>query len=392
MNRLKDIDQETIKALNQKRIVHLLYRKKQMTRQDIAKELKLSIPTIISNVNELISEGYIDEAGVAVSTGGRKPSIIKFVPNSRYSFGVCLTRDYVRTILTDMNFNIIAERINDMPEELISFEKIMQCVVKDVYTILQETHVQEDKVLGIGFSLPGTVNEKSLYLENAPNLSLRGVDFKEYQSNFRFPIYVENEANASANAEAFINFDGTVNSIVFISVTEGIGTGIIIGDNLYKGYNKRAGEFGHMTIVKDGMECNCGKRGCWELYASNKALLRSYRKAFSVKDRDISGLFKKAENDNRALGIIDEYLDYFAEGIRNIILILDPKNIIIDGEISMYRESIERRLKDKVFIKNSFFDEKECNLSFSNLKGNASIFGAALLPMEKLFFLADKVI
>ncbi|MBV7272025.1 ROK family transcriptional regulator [Clostridiaceae bacterium UIB06] len=392
MNKLNFIDQETIKVINQKKIIQLLYRNKQMTKQDISKALKLSIPTVISNVKELIEQGFLDEAGVAESTGGRKPTIIRFIADSRYSFGVCIAKDKVRIILSNLNFDIIEERFFDLPSKLDNFKELILRIRKEVDYIISAHNITTQKILGIGFSLPGTVNEKKLLLENAPNLKVKNICFKEFQDDFEFPIFVENEANASAYAEAFINFNNIINSLVFISITEGIGTGIIIGDNLYKGYNKRAGEFGHMTILKDGDQCNCGKKGCWELYASQKSLVNKYKKAFGDDKNDLDYFLRLAEDNDKAKEILDEYLEYLAEGIKNIILMLDPRNIIIGGEISYYKTLIEKDLKSKVFEENNFYDEEECKISFSELQGNASILGATLLPMEKLFFFSEKVI
>lgn len=392
MNKLNSIDQEVIKVINQKKIIQLLYRNKQMTKQDISKTLKLSIPTVISNVKELIEQGFLDEAGVAESTGGRKPTIIRFISDSRYSFGVCIAKGRVRIILSNLNFDIIEERFFELPDKLDNFEKLILKIRKEVDYIVGTHNIDTQKILGIGFSLPGTVNEKKLLLENAPNLKLKNICFKEFQDDFQFPIFIENEANASAYAEAFVNFNSIINSLVFISITEGIGTGIIISDNLYKGHNKRAGEFGHMTILKDGDQCNCGKKGCWELYASQKALINKYKKAFGDDGKNLDYFLGLVQNDQKAKKILDEYLEYLAEGIKNIILMLDPRNIIIGGEISHYKTLIEKDLKDKVFEKNSFYNEEECKISFSELQGDASILGATLLPMEKLFFFSEKVI
>ncbi|SMC23852.1 Sugar kinase of the NBD/HSP70 family, may contain an N-terminal HTH domain [Clostridium acidisoli DSM 12555] len=392
MNNFKAIDQETIKELNQKKIIQMLYRKNQLTKQVIAQNLKISIPTVISNVRELIERGFLDEIGVAESSGGRKPVIVRFLPDARYSFGVLITKEQVRIILTNLKFDIMAEKIFDITDEVNKFNDIIAEVRKEIDNIISANNIPRDKILGVGFSLPGTVNEEKLLLKNAPNLKLKDICFKEFEQDFQIPIFIENEANAAAYAEAFINFNYIKNSLVFISITEGIGTGIIISDNVYRGYNKRAGEFGHMTIVKDGKQCNCGRKGCWELYASRKALIDEYRKTFNIKDKTLKDFLEMTKIDSRAKEILNNYLEFLAEGIRNIILILDPQCIIIEGELSNYKNLIEDDLKNKIFQENNFYDEKECKVLFSNLEGNASIFGAAFLPMKKLFFLDEKVI
>lgn len=385
MNKLK-IDQEAIKILNQKKLMQLLYRNKELTKQEIAKTLKLSIPTVITNVNEIIQQGYLEEAGVGESSGGRKPVIVRFLPNSRYSIGVCITKEQVRIILTNLNFDIIAEKHFDMPEELKDFEGLILEINSEIGNIINVNKIPKDKILGIGFSLPGTVNGEKLLLKNAANLNLKNISFKDYEDKFEFPLYIENEANSSADAEAFINFNNIGNSLVFISITEGVGAGIIIGESVYNGYNKRAGEFGHMTIVKGGKQCSCGNKGCWELYASKKALSNEYKKVFNDKDMSLGEFFEMSKDNIKAKKILDDYLDYLAEGIKNIILILDPENIILGGEICNYKSLIETDLKNKIFEGNSFYNEKDCKILFSDLNENASIFGATLLPMKKLFY------
>lgn len=386
MSKFKNIDQEAIKMINQKKIMQLLYRNKELTKQEISRTLNLSIPTVITNINELIDKGFLDEAGVGESSGGRKPIIVRFLPNSRYSVGVCITKDDIRIVLTNLNFEIITEKSLEMPEELENFESLVFKIKDEIYNIIEINNISKDKILGVGFSLPGTVNEEKLLLKNATNLNLKNISFKDFEEIFEFPLYIENEANASADAEAFINFNNVKNSLIFLSITEGVGAGIIIGDSVYTGCNKRAGEFGHMTIVKDGKQCSCGKNGCWELYASKKALSNEYKKVFNNKNMKLREFFEKTKEDLKAKEILDNYLGYLAEGIKNIILMLDPENIILGGEICNFKTLIEDNLKDKTFKENSFYAEKDCKINFSDLNENASIFGAALLPMKKIFY------
>ncbi|MBA5850198.1 ROK family transcriptional regulator [Clostridium sp. cel8] len=392
MSKLKSVDQETIRILNQKKILNLLYRNGQLTKQDISSRLNISIPTVISNTNQLIQQGLLQEAGVAESTGGRKPTIIKFLPDSRYSFGVWITKDKVRIIMTNLKLDIIHEVNFNMPDKLHDFKDIILKVSNSIKSIVDNFNIPCEKVLGIGFSLPGTVDEKKMLLRNVPNLGFRNINFSTFKDYFQFPIYIENEANASAYAESFINFSHVKDSLIFISITEGIGTGIVIGNNLYKGFNKRAGEFGHMTIVKNGKKCNCGRRGCWELYASRKSLIDEYRNAFDDYNKSLDDFMEMTLYNKKAQLILDTYIDFLAEGIKNIILTIDPRNIVIGGEIFSYKKFIEKKLIETVFQNNSFYDKDECNITFSRLGENAAILGAVLLPMEDVFFINDNVL
>ena len=392
MKKFAILDQETIKEINKKNILQLLYKNGQLTKQEISKKLYISIPTVISNVNELIVEGYLDEAGVADSTGGRKPIIVRFLPNSRYSFGVCITRNKIRVALINLRLEIIKEEEIRLSEELESIDIIMDKIKECIDIIVAAFKLPKDKIIGVGFSLPGTVNEEELLLVNAPNLKLKNIHLKKYETKYNYKFYMENEANAAAYAETFLNSDGALKNLVFVSITEGIGAGVMINDNLYKGCNKRAGEFGHMTIVKNGDQCNCGKKGCWEMYASEKALLKQYNQEFNVADKSLKEFFKLTKTSEVAKSILYNYLDYLAEGIKNIILIADPEKIIIGGKIAYYEEYFKELLIMRVFEENSFYTKEECSLSFSKLKENASILGAALMTMQDIFFINKKII
>ncbi|MBX4262282.1 ROK family transcriptional regulator [Clostridium estertheticum] len=392
MKKFKVIDQEMIKQINKKNIIQLLYKRSQITKQEISKELHISIPTVISNVNELIEEGYLDEAGVAESTGGRKPIIIRFLPDARYSFGVCITPSKIRIVLINLKLQIIKEEEFKLSKKLESIDIMMNKIKQCIDELVDEFKIPKNKIIGVGFSLPGTVNEEKLLLVNAPNLKLYNVDFKKYEKLYNYKLFIENEANAAAYAETFLNPGKVIKNLVFVSITEGIGAGIIINDNLYKGNNKHAGEFGHMTIVKDGELCNCGKRGCFELYASEKALISKYNEEFNVEDKNLKEFFRLTKTNGKAKEILYNYIDYLAEGIKNIILITDPEEIIIGGKIAYYEEYFKENLIMKIFEENSLYIKGECTVSFSKLKENASILGAALMTMQEIFFISKKII
>ncbi|MDK2800357.1 MAG: hypothetical protein PWP27_2728 [Clostridiales bacterium] len=392
MIKLNTVDHETIRKSNRRKILSLLYQKRELTKQEISKETGISIPTVTNNINELIAEGIIEEAGVADSTGGRKPVIVRFIPDSRYSFGINIDLDHVRIILTNLDSQIKYDTCFSITG-FDNIEEIFQRIYKIVNQVIEENNIPKKNISGIGFSLPGTVNEEKMLLELAPNLGVRNIDFKIFTKLFSLPIYIENEANAAAFAELTLGIGQKLNNLIYISVTQGIGTGIVIKDYLYKGKNKRAGEFGHTTIVAGGQKCSCGKNGCWELYASDRALLKNYNKETQSNITSLKEFFTLLRDKNyTAQKVWESYLDYLAIGIQNIILSLDPHYIIIGGEISQLEDLLLEPLKERVFIENSFYKEGDTKILTSRLKENSSILGASLLPFQELFFVNEKII
>ncbi|AFM40076.1 transcriptional regulator/sugar kinase [Desulfosporosinus acidiphilus SJ4] len=380
-----NIGHDTIKDSTAKRILKLLYTERQLTKQEIAQQLGLSIPTVISNVNELIEEGLLEEAGVAGSTGGRKPVIIRCKPKARYSFGVDINPTEGRVILTDLDNRILADERFSIAE-VCKDSYIVRQVFKITQDMICKNNLSLEKVLGVGFSLPGTVDEEKMLLLNAPNLGITNVSFKNFSEILSMPVYIENEANAAAFAESSLEAVKNINNLVYISITKGIGTGIVIKGSLYKGTFKRAGEFGHMTIVANGKPCNCGREGCWEVYASERGLLDLYQELNGEIVPGISAIFEKIRRkEASALEVFDKYLDYLAIGIQNIILFLDPDYLILGGNITTYKDLYFEDLLNRVFKPDSLFKTNETKISFSKLEEDASILGASLLPLLSFF-------
>lgn len=390
MFNIKNLDQEAIKETNRKKILRLLLQKKELTKQNIAAMTGLSIPTVITNINNIIDEGIAQEAGVADSTGGRKPVIIRFIPDSRYSIGVDIKTKETRIVVSNLDGEIKHQSILEANHNE-DFENRMNSVCTQLKQMMAS--MDRCKLLGIGFSLPGTVDEEELSLVAAPNLGINNYNFKSIRQQLDAPVFIENEAKAAAFAELSYGIAKEMKNLVYVSITDGIGTGIIIQDYIYKGKNKRAGEFGHMIIKMDGKKCRCGRSGCWEMYASQKALQRSYIEKSGCANFSMKDFFERVENHEPiAEDVLDKYLTYLAIGIQNIIMIQDPHYVIIGGEISEYGDAIIKRLSDKVYIPNSFYTNENTKIMFSHLKSNASAIGAALLPMQDLFNASEKII
>lgn len=392
LNNKNNIDQEAIKVSNRKKILNLIAQKREYTKQNISKEIGVSIPTVITNINELIEEGLVEEAGVSASTGGRKPVIVRFLPDSKYSFGVEFTLCNVRVILTNLDSEIKFDDSFSDPD-FKNMDGIIEKVHEIISNMLVQKKISPKDILGIGFSLPGTVNEESLILELAPNIAMKNVEFSSFSKLLQFPIYIENEANAAAFAELNLGIAKKMRNLVYISINEGIGAGVVIQDHLYKGKNKGAGELGHMTIVPNGKPCNCGRKGCLEQYASKKALMEDYNAKSSKSVDTLKEFFSRVQQkESLAMVALEKYISFLAIGIQNIVLILDPHYVVLGGEISDFSEYYLEDLKEKVFVENSFYDNTNLKITTSKLKKDSSILGAALLPMQKLFSINKKII
>lgn len=376
------VDQSVIKTYNKKQILTLLQKKKEMTKRELAKAINVSLPTIISNVNELIEDGILEEAGVALSTGGRKPIVVRFLKNSRYSIGVDFLIGKIRITLLNINYEIVCDRIFEF-DLSYSFDDLIEKVSTETKGMLSAMNISDNHIIGIGFSLPGTVNETKKILEIAANLNVSNINFNKYQDKFNFPIFVENESNTAAYAEYKVGVCQHENDMVFLSVNKGVGAGIIAHNKFYKGYNKRAGELGHMTIYHNGVKCVCNKLGCWNSYISAFALLNNYNNLSHLTIHTLREFFNLYhQNDKFAVHLWNQYIIDMGVGIQNIILIFDPHYIVIGGEMANYADELIEPLKKYVFKNMQFSSEDDVKILPSALKENASVIGAALIPIS----------
>jgi predicted NBD/HSP70 family sugar kinase len=396
------LDQEKIKDSNNRRILHLLMRRQELSKQQIARETGISVPTVANNVSRLIEEGIIEEAGVSESTGGRKPMLVRFLPDARYAFGVDFASNHltssneVTVAMINLKATIRAQRSFDY-QRFGNVDGIMSHLGDLSREMMSEHRVDPARVLGLGISLPGTVNERRKVLEMAPNLSpglgMQDLHFRSYERLFPFPLFVENEANASAFAELVLGIAQDKRNLVYLSVNRGIGAGIVVRGHLYKGNKKRAGQVGHITVDSRGVRCTCGMNDCWELYAGSGALIRNYNARASGAIIDTREFLTRLEEGDPLCGEIwEKYLDDLAAGVSSLLLCYDPHYLVIGGEISMFGELLLEPLKRRVFSRNSFYKADDLEVLLSTLRERAAILGAALLPFQKLFYGNNKVI
>jgi predicted NBD/HSP70 family sugar kinase len=214
----------------------------------------------------------------------------------------------------------------------------------------------EDPFEGIGISLPGRIDSATGHLAFAPNLKWSGVDLKgPIERETGLEVALENAANACALAEIWFNRGSTIRNLVTVTVSEGIGTGIIADGHLLRGANGMAGELGHFALDPDGPVCGCGKRGCWEILASDQAALRYYFESAAratrpkQPDLEFKGLLSMADQgDTLAVKALDKMAAQLARGIRMIVAALDPEAIQFVGDFTSAWGRFEPKIKSEV--------------------------------------------
>ena len=255
-------------------------------------------------------------------------------------------------------------------------------------------------IAGIGVGVPGTVDRKTGMLEYANNLEMENVMLADYIRPHTDVdhIVLVNDANAAAYAEYALGAGRGCGSMIMITLGTGIGAGIVVDGELYEGVNYAAGELGHTTIKFDGKKCACGRRGCYELYASTSALIGQARdemkKSSESKmwelcggdDANMDGMrFFDAvrAGDTAARRVLDDYIEYVAVGVLDVVNVAQPELICIGGGISREHELLIKPLRERVTAENySRLSKVGTRIEPAVLGNDAGIIGAALLAKK----------
>ena len=356
-----------VRNTNKKRILNYLYMNDGATKQDIVKSLGLSMPTVSLILKDLSGRGLVKRAGTLESSGGRKPVANSLAYDAKLSVGAEITQNHIRLVAIDLGENVL--HCKRLREPFRNDGEYYRKLAEEIERFLDESGVDRTCLLGVGIAVPGLIDSKSNILEYSPTLKVKNLPLEIMTKYIAYPVMVNNEAKL-AGLEEIRKMDD-VESAVFLSVNKGVGGAIIIGNKLYSGMNGRSGEFGHMTIVRDGLTCSCGKKGCLEAYCSTKVLTEP-------NFDDVDDFFAALEMGNQyCLKKWDIYLDYLTTGINNIRTIFDA-DVVVGGEIGRYLEKYSDVLRRKLLPLSPFGLQPDY-LHFSRYGDQASAIGAALI-------------
>ncbi|AGX44263.1 putative NBD/HSP70 family sugar kinase/biotin operon repressor [Clostridium saccharobutylicum] len=380
LSNLIEVNHSKIKETNRKKIIKLLLERTEITKLDISRILGISITTVSTNITEFKSEGIVEDVRSLESTGGRKAIAIRLKEDCKFSIGIALTPNHIKIALVNIKKEIIENiRISHNNDGI---ENLIRIINEKIDFMMKKYNLDSEKLLGIGLSLPGTVDFKEGIIKYSYLLGVKDFNLKEKFQYLNVPIYVDNEANLSAYYE-FLSRKDVLKNLLYISITDGLGLGIIINGKIYRGDNNSSGEFGHIKVVIDGKKCKCGAKGCLEAYASMNSLIESYNEEVSENILDIDEFEKLyMQNDIKTKKVLDDYLRILAVGISNLIMILDPNTIVIGGDINNLLNDKMEILKKNIYKDNLFTDESSCNISIADFK-ESYMLGAAMMPIEE---------
>lgn len=396
-----------VKKQNETLIKEIIYKYGPISRSQIAEMLSLTPPTITTNVNALIRQGYIQEI---VQEGkeelseirrplGRRPVQIDFVPDACYVIGAEINKYQIAVCLMDLRGRVL-ESCRHIPET-DEYELVIQALLKQIEKVIQDSGVDEEKILGAGVGLTGFVDPKTGILKRSAyqNWENNRKVAKDIGRRLNMPVVIENNARMRAIGEEMFGNQDHADTFAYYLISYGLACPMYIKDSVLTGETSGAGEIGHVVVDIHGPKCEvCGDSGCLEEMASERAIVKQIRQAMKagvdtmLKDMGASPeeigmkeiLAAEECGDELACEVVGKAIVYLGMELANIINFISPPLVIIDGYIMKLKRN--RRLILSETKKHLFgIDDQDIEFQFVEFDYFTGAKGAGALAIKKYF-------
>jgi predicted NBD/HSP70 family sugar kinase len=337
----------TARRINRDIVLELIRTRQPISRAELARQSGLQRSTVSQIIEQLLAEEWVCEGHTTVSQRGRRPTLIR-LNEARVALAVDIHPRQATIAMVDLNGRLLSRSMAPLSRDAAASTELILDAMARMKAGLGAVSVE-----GVGVSFPGRTDPQTDQYLFAPNLHWRDFDLKgTLEKRMRLPVHVANAAIACLLAQLTFHHDEGSCDAVLITTSEGVGGAIFANGSIITGHDGMAGEFGHISIDSEGPECACGRRGCWEVFASCRAALRYFRE-LQPQHRAVTfgELLNLAEEGSAQAGAaLERQAREIGQGLRLIIAALSPAVIYIAGEVTSawhrYRPIIEREVKD----------------------------------------------
>ena len=347
-SRFRVATQSTSRDINRRIALNLVRAHQPISRADLARAMGVRRGAVSIIVNELLAQKLVFEGATGEAVRGRKPTFLYVESRRRVVVAVDIRASQTYVMLADLLGKPVSG-VSGFPT-VTDPKTLVKTLARRIQRLLDE-HSDIDACEGIGVVVPGMVEETTMRVLHAPTLGWRYVELREpLATSTRLPVQIENSGRACAIAQLW-TMPEAMGDFVFVSVSDGVGVGVVVQGEVLRGRNNIAGEFGHVPLSLDGPRCSCGALGCWEAYTSNRATLARYfgrdaessnssgaeHKPFTIEDL----VARMRSGDSKASAAVQVTARYLGLGLAGVINALDPSCVYIGGEITAAWDLIE---------------------------------------------------
>lgn len=388
MNNIFNNDKDSKNVVLKSRIVNYFIMNGNSTNNDLAKELGLSVPTVAKIIGEMCEDGFVDEYGKLETDEGRKPNLYGLNPNSGYFVGVDMMPDEVKIGLMNFRGDLI-----DLDSVVYHQQNTMESLDElctDVASFIDKSKVDKSKILNVNFNISGRVNPDTGYSYSIFNFSESSL-CSLISEKIGYSVNIENDTRAMTYGEYMSGCVKGESNILFVNLSWGLGMGIIIGGNLYKGCSGFAGEIGHIHMFDNDILCHCGKKGCLETEASGRAFHRLVNERIAQGETSILSPHEIGEiplseiisatnrEDPLCIDVVEGIGRRLGEALAGMINIFNPELVIIGGTLSLTGDYLLHAIRSSVMKYSLGLVNKDTNFLISKLGERAGVIGACML-------------
>jgi glucokinase-like ROK family protein len=390
-----EIKPKTVKSAQLKNmIVKQLYFDKALSCAELSELFEKSIPSITKAVNELMSEGFVVEQGYAPSSGGRRPLLYSIKPDAMYILAVAMDQLSTRIQLLDLFNRPVADSLT-LELKLLNNNEALDILIKNINNYIANTDVPKEKIAGIGMGMPGFVN-----VVQGINYTYLNTGGKSLTQHLReqtgLPVYIDNDSSLIALAEQKFGIAKAQQNVMVINLGWGIGLGMIVNGEIFRGHNGFAGELSHIPLSDDDALCACGKRGCLETVASMLVVVEQAIEGIkngrvtSLKNTDSSPskalgddiLEAAGKGDQFAIDLLSDAAYKIGKALAILIHIMNPQTIVLSGRGARAGKILLAPIQQALHKYCIPRLAESTQLLISNLGFDAELIGAAVLMME----------
>lgn len=390
---------QLVKETNLALIFDLIYKQGAVSRAELAHKTKLSPTTVSSLVEELLRKDIVVETGVGkTATSGRKPIMVEINACGYYIISFEIVEDGFYCSLYDL----LCTKMDEQKYDIADFEGLGTVLIETIEAVLSRHGIAEKRILGISIGVPGLINhEESRVISSTVVPIIEDNDFcNKVHERFDVPVFLENESYYCAYAEKEFGTVKDVSNLIFIDINIGIGAGIIMNGEMFRGTYGMAGEIGHVSIDMNGPRCKCGNKGCLEIMASIPAMVQKV--IFAIMSgretiiKEVTGndfnritvnIIKYAidNKDALAMEIMDEMALKLAFGINNVMNLFNPQVVVFGGEIIKMGDAFLSKMKEHLSSIALKPNTNRVDVKYSSLLHNTVNLGGAKYVLDNVF-------
>ena len=395
------IDKYVLETMNKRSVLELIRTKGPIHRAEIARIVDLSVPTIMKLTDALEQNGLVKTIGKGESNakGGKRPDLLEFVSEHRYIIGVDVGRNALKAILIDLSGKIFGKASFKTGDDCTP-DRVIPRLISLIDGVIQGSGISMEKIIGMGVGMPGLLDTETGRVIFSPDYHWENVDLLDpLRKRYDMRVVIENSNRALAMGEKWFGAGQSSDYFICINLGHGIGSAIVEGGDIYRGSCGSSGEFGHITLEKDGPICDCGNCGCLETLASGNAIARKARE-LAAKDKsslivslangnvdaiDAKIVFDAARaGDTLAKSIIEPAIEYIGIGLASYINLLDPDLIILGGGVANAGDILLKGLNNAIRKRQMRHAGRKVKIVVGMRESDATAIGAASFILKAL--------